>query len=161
MEHGFDCFPHPKFYGPCMRTQPFCPTAIYFAEARHLFWALCNTAMLVHIYVAFSLYRRSVRKKSLCTPESTAIASIPRSEGFVRGGAEGAFIRWFLKALGQSLRHFLDKDTWWHFQSNSKEVIWPQIFLNYMHGLKSAILAIFQKGLGWPCPVSAALKNAS
>ena len=24
-----------------------------------------------------------------------------------------------------------------------------------MHGLKSAILAIFQKGLGWPCPVSA------
>ena len=22
-----------------------------------------------------------------------------------------------------------------------------------MHGLKSAILAIFQKGLGWPCPV--------
>ena len=29
-----------------------------------------------------------------------------------------------------------------------------------MHGLKSAILAIFQKGLGWPCPVSAALKNA-
>ena len=33
--------------------------------------------------------------------------------------------------------------------------------LNYMHGLKSAILAIFQKGLGWPCPVSVALKNAS
>jgi hypothetical protein len=34
--------------------------------------------------------------------------------------------------------------------------------LNFdMHGLKSAILAIFQKGLGWPCPVSAALKNAS
>ena len=30
-----------------------------------------------------------------------------------------------------------------------------------MHGLKSAILAIFQIGLGWPCPVSAALKNAS
>ena len=22
-----------------------------------------------------------------------------------------------------------------------------------MHGLKIAILAIFQKGLGWPCPV--------
>ena len=30
-----------------------------------------------------------------------------------------------------------------------------------MHGLKSANLAIFQKGLGWPWPVSAALKNAS
>ena len=63
--------------------------------------------------------------------------------------------------LGRSLRHFLDKVTWWHFQSTSKEVIWPKKILNYMHGLKSAILAIFQKGLGWPCPVSAALKNAS
>ena len=28
-----------------------------------------------------------------------------------------------------------------------------------MRGLKSAILAIFQTGLGWLCPVSAALKN--
>ena len=26
-----------------------------------------------------------------------------------------------------------------------------------MHGLKSAILAIFQKGLRWPCHVTAAL----
>ena len=32
---------------------------------------------------------------------------------------------------------------------------------NSMQRLKTAILAIFQKGLGWPCPVSAALKNAS
>ena len=33
-----------------------------------------------------------------------------------------------------------------------------------MHGLKSAILAIFQKladWLDWPCPVSAALQNDS
>ena len=30
-----------------------------------------------------------------------------------------------------------------------------------MHGSKSAILAIFQKGPGWPCPDSAALKNPS
>ena len=30
-----------------------------------------------------------------------------------------------------------------------------------MQGFKSAILAIFQNGLGWPCPVSAALKNPS
>ena len=66
-----------------------------------------------------------------------------------------------LYPLGQSLRHILDKVTYWHFQSTSKEVIWPKEFLNYMHGLKSAILAIFQKGLGWPCPVSAAHKNAS
>ena len=28
-----------------------------------------------------------------------------------------------------------------------------------MQGLKSAILAIFQTGPGWPCPVSTALKN--
>ena len=50
-------------------------------------------------------------------------------------------------ALGRSLRHFLDKVTLWHFQSTSKEVICHKFFLNYMHGLKSAILAIFQKGL--------------
>ena len=30
-----------------------------------------------------------------------------------------------------------------------------------MKGLKSAILAIFQTGPGWPCTVSAALKNPS
>ena len=64
-------------------------------------------------------------------------------------------------AIGQILIHFLDKVTWWPFQSTSKEVIWLKKSLNYIHGLKSAILAIFQKGLGWPCPVSAALKNAS
>ena len=39
--------------------------------------------------------------------------------------------------------------------------IWPKEFLNYMQGLKSAILAIFQRGPGWPCPVSATLKNPS
>jgi hypothetical protein len=35
---------------------------------------------------------------------------------------------------------------------------------NFMHGLKSAILAIFQKSadwLDWPCPGSAALQNGS
>ena len=30
-----------------------------------------------------------------------------------------------------------------------------------MHGLKSSILAISQEGLGWLCPVSAALMNPS
>ena len=64
-------------------------------------------------------------------------------------------------ALGWSLRHVLDKILLWHFQSTLKEIIWTKIFLNYMHGLKSAILAIFQRGLGWLCPVSKALKNAS
>ena len=53
----------------------------------------------------------------------------------------------------------MDKVTWWHFQSTLKEVIWSKKFLNCMHGLKSAIIAIFQKGLGLPCPVSATLKN--
>ena len=28
-----------------------------------------------------------------------------------------------------------------------------------MQGLKSAILATFQNGLGWLCPISAVLKN--
>ena len=59
-------------------------------------------------------------------------------------------------ALGQSLRHFFDKVTCWHFQSTAKEIIWPKKILNYMHGLKNAILAIFLKGA-----VSAALKDAS
>ena len=30
-----------------------------------------------------------------------------------------------------------------------------------MKGLKSAILAIFQHGPGWPCPASVAIKNHS
>jgi hypothetical protein len=37
----------------------------------------------------------------------------------------------------------------------------PEKVSNYMQGLKSAILAIFQTGLGWLCTVSAALKNPS
>ena len=35
---------------------------------------------------------------------------------------------------------------------------------NFMHGIKSAILAIFQEladGLDWPCSVRAALQNGS
>ena len=37
----------------------------------------------------------------------------------------------------------------------------PKKISNSMGGSKSAILAIFQTGLGWPCTVSAALKNPS
>ena len=33
--------------------------------------------------------------------------------------------------------------------------------MNFMQGLKSAILAIFQSGLGWLCPVSPVLNNPS
>ena len=29
----------------------------------------------------------------------------------------------------------------WHFHNASKEVFWQKIFLNFMHGFKSAILA--------------------
>ena len=39
------------------------------------------------------------------------------------------------------MRHVLDKVTWGQFQSTSKEVIWSQNVLNYIHGLKSAIVA--------------------
>ena len=31
----------------------------------------------------------------------------------------------------------------WHFHNNSKEVFWPKIFLNFMHGFKNAIFAKF------------------
>ena len=41
----------------------------------------------------------------------------------------------------------MDKVTWWHFQSTSKEVIWPKNFLNYIHGLKSALLLVPPKEL--------------
>ena len=51
----------------------------------------------------------------------------------------------------------------WHkglFFITSNEVIWPKKNSNFMQGLKSAILVIFQKSanwLDWPCPISAAL----
>ena len=43
-------------------------------------------------------------------------------------------------AHGQSLRHFLNKVTWWHFQSTSKEVIWPKknFWITCMAKLESA-----------------------
>ena len=37
------------------------------------------------------------------------------------------------------------------------EVLSGGILIHLMHELKSAILAIFQTGPGWPCPISAAL----
>ena len=54
----------------------------------------------------------------------------------------------------------MDKITWCHLQSTSNEVIWPKKFLNSMHGLKSAILAILSEIgqlAGLACLVSAAL----
>ena len=58
------------------------------------------------------------------------------------------------------------KDILW-IKSNKGTFIMPQRKSlgqknsNSMYGSKSAILAIFQKGPGWPCPDSAALKNPS
>ena len=46
------------------------------------------------------------------------------------------------------------------FLTTSNKVIWPPKKSAFMHGLKSAILGIFQKSadlLDCPCPVSAAL----
>ena len=53
----------------------------------------------------------------------------------------------------------LDKVPKWHYLSTSKKGIWSKTNSNFMKGLKSAILAIFQNGMLWPRPVSAALKN--
>jgi hypothetical protein len=55
-------------------------------------------------------------------------------------------------AHGRSLRHILDKITKCYFLRirTSNEVIWSKFFLNSMHGLKSANLAILLKRLiGW------------
>jgi hypothetical protein len=46
------------------------------------------------------------------------------------------------------------------FKALQKKKFGPKKGLNCLHGFKSAILAFFQKGLGWPCSVSATLKNA-
>ena len=67
----------------------------------------------------------------------------------------------YLDGAGRSLRHILDKVKLWQFHITSNEVMCPKKNLNYMQGLKSAILAIFQTGPGWPCTVSEALKNPS
>ena len=53
----------------------------------------------------------------------------------------------------QSQIHILDKVSKWHLHNTSNEEIWLSTNSNSMKGLKSAILAIFQNGLGWPCTV--------
>ena len=47
------------------------------------------------------------------------------------------------------------------FTVHQKKTFGQKKNLNSMQGLKSAILAIFQRGPGWPCLVSAAVKNPS
>ena len=70
-------------------------------------------------------------------------------------------LQFCLPALLNIHRNHKQKVKAWHFNSTSNEVIWPKKISHSMHGSKSAILAIFQRGPGWPCNVSAALKNPS
>ena len=67
------------------------------------------------------------------------------------------------KALGRRIGHFWEQITKWHFHSAPKEDIWLKKFQIpfRLQGLKSVILAIFQRGPEWPCPVTGALKNPS
>ena len=46
---------------------------------------------------------------------------------------------WIWRTLEQVTNNFSK----WHFHNASKEVFWPKKNLNFMHGFKSAILAIF------------------
>ena len=52
-------------------------------------------------------------------------------------------------AHGRSHRHFMNKVHQGLFFATSNEVIWPKMISSFMHGLKSAILAIFQKSPDW------------
>jgi hypothetical protein len=57
--------------------------------------------------------------------------------------------------LPLSQRQFMNKFLERLFFATSNKVIWPKRKFNWMHVLKSAILAIFQKvadWLDWPCP---------
>ena len=57
---------------------------------------------------------------------------------------------WIWRTLGRVIK----KVSYCHFYNASKENFWPKKILNFMHGFKSAILAIFhfcQKALLNPC----------
>ena len=55
------------------------------------------------------------------------------------------FLYFFLHKswIWQTLGHVTKKNSYWHFHNASKECFWPKKILNFMHGFKSAILAIF------------------
>ena len=58
------------------------------------------------------------------------------------------FIHFYLlkKAPGQSQKHFIKKSIMdYYLLLASHKYIWPKIVLIFMHGLKSTLLAIFQK----------------
>ena len=55
------------------------------------------------------------------------------------------FLYFFLHKswIWQTLGPVTKKNSYRHFYNASKECFWPKNFLNFMHGFKSAILAIF------------------
>ena len=55
------------------------------------------------------------------------------------------FLYFFLHKswIWQTLGHVTKKFSYCHFHNASKECFWPKKILNFMHGFKSAILAIF------------------
>ena len=80
--------------------------------------------------------------------------------------SEGAFLFFFVKSYHFVLVYHTVILLDWTLKNGiililSNEVMWSKKISNYMQGLKSAILAIFQTGPGWPCTVSVALKNPS
>ena len=49
------------------------------------------------------------------------------------------YFGWLKSWTWRTLGHVLDTFRIWHFHNASKEVFWPNFFLNFKHGFKSAI----------------------
>ena len=99
--------------------------------------------IIVSCYVLYSNKRRTSQNSKSCTSKQADLLWW----GHFR------YLELFLsliQTVSFSLIYFSAKRNWeWIIKTE-----WPNVstyFLNYMHGLKSAILAIFQKGLGWLC----------
>ena len=64
------------------------------------------------------------------------------------------YFDWPKSWIWWTLEQVMDIFCIWHFHNASKEVFWPNFFLNFMHGFKSAILAKWkncQNGTFEPC----------
>ena len=53
------------------------------------------------------------------------------------------YFDWPKSWIWRTLEKVMNIFSKWHFHNASKEVFWPKKILNFMHGFKSAILAIF------------------
>ena len=53
------------------------------------------------------------------------------------------YFDWHKSWIWRTLEKVMNIFCKWHFHNASKEVFWQKFFLNFMHGFKSAILAIF------------------